>query len=100
MAWIPVSLGAMILIGFLSGIVGRRMRAMLRAAANDTSISLDECRRIAADAGLRVLIRTRIATALAIVLLMTTRPGMVGSLIVVGAAVAAALLWNVGSKRI
>ena len=73
-AWIQVSLGAVIVIGVLGALVGTRLRAMRKIAADDSGESLDTYRLSVADAALQTPIRTRLTTALAIVLLMVTRP--------------------------
>jgi hypothetical protein len=94
-AWIQVSLGAMFLIGFLGAMAGARMRPIRKTAASGTGASLDTYRRSVADPALQIPVRTRLTAALAIVLLMVTRPGMNTSLMIVGVAFAAGLLWSV-----
>ncbi len=94
MPWIPVSLGAIVLMGFLGGIAGRRMRAMRKTSANESHTSLDTYRRSAADAVLQIAVRMRFATALAIVLLMVMRSDMTTSVLIMGAALAAGIFWS------
>lgn len=94
MPWIQVSLGAIVVMGFLGGISGRRMRAMRKTAASECHASLDTYRRSAADAVLQIAIRVRFATGLAIVLLMVLRCDMTASLSVMGAAFASGVLWG------
>jgi signal transduction histidine kinase len=94
-AWIQVSLVAVIVIGVLGALVGTRLRAMRKIAADDSGASLDTYRHSVADAALQTPIRTRLTTALAIVLLMVTRPDRNTSLVIIGGALAIGLLWSV-----
>jgi hypothetical protein len=100
--WIQVSLGGLFLIGFFGAVAGIRMRAMGKTAMDDSGASIDAYRRSVADAALQTPTRTRLTTALAIVLLMVTKPGRSTSLVIIGAAVAIGLLWSVPtwSRRI
>jgi hypothetical protein len=94
MPWIQVSLGAIVLMGLLGGMAGRRMRAMRKTAANESQASLDNFRRAAADAVLQIAVRMRFAMALAIVLLMVTRGDMAASVVILGAALASGIFWS------
>jgi hypothetical protein len=94
MAWIQVSLGAIVLIGLLGGMAGRRMRAMRQAAAN-RGPSLDAYQRLVKDATLQIPIRARFAVALAMVLLMVARPNFTTSLTIIGVALVAGFLGSI-----
>jgi hypothetical protein len=94
MPWIQVSLGAIVLTGFLGGVAERRRRAMPKPAANDSRTSLDIYRCSAADAVLQTTVRVRFATALAAVLLMVTRSDMTASVLIMGAALASGSFWS------
>jgi hypothetical protein len=96
--WIQVSLGAMVFIGLLGGIAGRRMRAMRQIAAN-SSASLDAYQRLVTDAALQIPIHMRFAAVLAIVLLMVARPNLKASLVIISAAFATGLLVSVATWR-
>jgi uncharacterized membrane protein len=91
MAWIQVSLGAMVLIGLLGGIANRRMRAIRQIAAN-RSASLEAYQHLVADAALQIPLRMRFAAVLAIVLLMVARPSLKASLVIIGAAFVTGLI--------
>jgi hypothetical protein len=99
MPWIQASLGAIVLMGFLGGIAGRRMRAMYGTAGNESHTSLDAYRRSAAAAVLQIPVRMRSATALAIVLLMVTRSDMTTSVLIVGAALASGIFWSAATWK-
>jgi hypothetical protein len=92
--WIRVSLGAVFLVGFLGALAGTRMRALRKTAPNDSGASLDAYQRSVADAALQTPIRTRLTVALAIVLLMIARPAINTSLLIVGVALGAGLIWS------
>jgi len=94
MPWIQVSLGAIVLMGVIGGIAGRRMRAMRKRAANESHTSLDTYQRSAADAALQIAVRMRFATALAIVLLMVTRSDMTTSVLIMSVALASGIFWS------
>jgi uncharacterized membrane protein len=92
--WIRVSLGALFLIGFLGAVAGTRMRAVQRVAVSEASASLDTYHSWAAGAVLQTSIRSRLTIAITVVLLMITRPGLGTSLAIIGAALAAGLIWS------
>jgi hypothetical protein len=85
-AWVIVSLGALVLVIALSLVLtGPRMAAIGRALT--TASILQSVHRLASDPLLWVSIQTRIAIALGIVLLKTAKPDWSGSLLVIGAAI-------------
>ena len=88
--WILVSLAALIVIGALSGGVnGRRLRAIQKAAAGESSDATipPALQRQMADPILLTSVQTAGAVGLGAVFLMTTKPAWPGSLITLAVAV-------------
>lgn len=101
--WVDVSLGAMgIMMIFSMGVVGRRLKAIERATAEatqaregsqDTPASITDTLPAALqarldDRALWVSMQMTVAVALGIVFLMTTKPGLTFSLVVVVVSIA------------
>lgn len=91
-AWIDVALVSFFAMAPLGSMFSARMRSIQRAASNGNAIDQGERRRFAPGAALRISLNVRIAALLGIVLLMTTKPGLSGSLVIMGLAVALGLL--------
>ncbi len=99
-AWITVSLAAVILIAALGAAVNiRRMGPIGQAAAVETGQLSADLRHRLADPLLWASLRIRTAIALGIVFLMTTKPGLVGALISMGVAVLLGLAFSLPVGR-
>jgi hypothetical protein len=86
LAWVRVALGALLLMGPLGAVTGRKMRATRKAcAANDRNGS-DLIAKLR-DPFLKFSMNIRIAVVLGIVLLMTAKPELRQSLGIVVSAV-------------
>jgi len=101
--WIDVSLAALIVQGALGGsVISRRLRAIHTAAAMaeaSTGSIPAELKRQVNDPVLRTAVQVNAVIGLGIVFLMTTKPGLVGALITLAAAlvlgvVATRLFWH------
>jgi hypothetical protein len=86
LAWPRVAMGALILIGPLGAITGRRMRAIRAACAANKPNESDLLRKLR-DPFLKFSMNIRIALVLGIVLLMTAKPELRESLGVVVSSV-------------
>ncbi len=87
-AWLTVTLGALILVIALSLVLTRpRMAAIGRTLATEKGRALPAIHRIANSAQLWISIQTRVALALGIVLLKVGKPELGGSLLIIGVAV-------------
>jgi hypothetical protein len=87
-AWPKVAVAALILIGILGGVSGRRMRALRRTSAHDQF----EFFRRRGHPILRISLSLRIALVFAAALLMSAKPQLRESLGVVGAALVLGLV--------
>ena len=96
LAWPRVAVVTLVLIGPLSGVSGRKMRAIRQLSAGGHSPNSELLKKLH-DPFLMFSMILRVALVLAIVLLMTAKPGMTESLEAVGgfaiAGVAVALLF-------
>lgn len=90
LAWPKVALTALILLGILGGITGRRISTLRRVCASGLGGEA-ECVRRLDDPILTISLCTRIALLFAAVLLMNTKPPLWQSLGVIGGAVVLAL---------
>lgn len=100
-AWITIALAAIILIAVLGAVLtGPRMMAVGRAVVSESGALSPAFRQRLDDPLLWISIQTRIAIALGIVFLMTTKPGLVGSLLAIGVAaiLGVALGWPLGGR--
>ncbi len=97
--WIIVALVGLIVLGVLGGgIAGRRFRA-IGAALRQSGPQLDPAtRQLLADPALRVSLHMRTTLLIGIILLMTVRPGWVGSSVVLATAALAGLATGVRSS--
>lgn len=87
-AWIGLSLAALILIAVLGAVLtGRRMAAIGPAVAREKGPVSPALHQRLHDPLLWASIQTRAAIALAIVFLMTVKPGLGASLLTIGVAV-------------
>jgi hypothetical protein len=98
LAWPRAAVGALLLIGPLGGVTGRKMRAMRLACASNTADELDLLEKLR-DPFLKVSMSMRIALVMGIVLLMTAKPGWEESLGIVAASallgyLSAILFWR------
>jgi hypothetical protein len=91
-AWIAVSLGALILMAVLALVLsGPRMAAIGGALTSETGPVSHTLQSLVNHPLLWISIQTRIAIALGIVFLKTTKPDLAGSLITIGVAIALGL---------
>jgi hypothetical protein len=99
--WIQISMGATLLIGAAaSAVTGPRMRAIRSACAAGNGEVSAALRVRLSDPFLWVSLQFRVALALGIVFLMTTRPELEGALAVIGAALAVGLVASlIGRNR-
>ena len=87
-AWIIVSLGALVLvIVFSVALTGPRMAAIGRALATEKGLVSQTFHILANHPLLWISIQTRVAIALGIVFLKTTKPDLGGSLITISVAI-------------
>ena len=87
-AWVIVSLGALVLVIMLSAaLTGPRMAAIGRALATEKVPVLQTFHSLANHPLLWMSIQTRVATALGIVFLKTAKPDLSGSLLTIGVAI-------------
>jgi hypothetical protein len=91
LAWIRVAFGALILIGPLGGISGRKLRAIRRLTASGPSAD-SQLQKQLRDPFLQFSVIVRVALVLGIVLLMTLKPEMRDSLAAVGAFAAVGVI--------
>jgi hypothetical protein len=87
-AWTIMSLGALIpVIALSQALTAPRMAAIGRALASENGALSKTFHSLANHSLLWISIQTRIAIALGIVLLKTTKPNLSGSLLIIGAAI-------------
>ncbi len=87
-AWVVVSLGALVLVIVLTvALTGPRMAAIGRALATEKGPISQTFRSLANHPLLWVSIQTRMAIALGIVFLKTAKPDLGGSLLTIGVAI-------------
>jgi hypothetical protein len=86
LAWPKVTVGALLLIGPLGALTGRRMRAIRRACADAKPINSELLSRLQ-DPFLKISLGIRIAVFLGIVLLMSAKPEFWKSISIVGISV-------------
>ena len=98
LAWPRVAMGALILIGPLGAITGRRMRAIRAACAANKPNESDLLRKLR-DPFLKFSMNIRIALVLGIVLLMTAKPELRESLGVVVSSIFLAFVSTVFWRR-
>jgi uncharacterized membrane protein YjjP (DUF1212 family) len=102
--WMSAAFGALIVIGVIGGVTGRRMRPRIAAALAGEQGGAPT--GIAATAGsLAVSLQLRVAIGVGIIGLMTMKPGAQGSLLILGVATVTGLLvavretWRHGASR-
>ena len=87
-AWITVTLGALVLVIVLSLVLTRpQMAAIGHALASEKGQSLQTIHSLANHPLLWISIQTRVAIALGIVLLKTVKPDLSGSLLFISVAI-------------
>ncbi len=87
-AWVIVSLGALVLVIVLSvALTGPRMAAIGRALATEKVPVSQTFHSLANHPLLWISIQTRVAIALGIVFLKTAKPDLGGSLLIIGVAI-------------
>jgi hypothetical protein len=89
--WMPSALGAVIAMAVIGGIVTNRRVRQLRAAAAAGGSRADLARRISMSA-LAASLRVRFALGVGVLALMTLKPGLAGSLLLMAAAAVGGLL--------
>lgn len=101
--WIIVSLGAIVLLmGSGMAILARRMAAIGQAAAQENGPLSLRLHQMLHSPFLWITIQTRVAVGLAIIYLMSVKPGLYGSLITLGVAIVlglASVLFAMGQPR-
>jgi hypothetical protein len=86
-AWIMVTLGAIVLMILLGiALTGRRMAAIGRAVTEETGPVSPTLHRLLHHPLLWISIQTRVAIGLGIVFLMTVKPDLIGSLLTISVA--------------
>lgn len=93
MAWVMASMVGLIVLGALAGgLSGRRIKAIhRRLAASEPGALSPELQRLVRHPALWISLQVRTGLFLGIVFLMTTKPAMAASLLVLAVAVALAL---------
>jgi hypothetical protein len=91
--WILVALGSLVLLGVIGALgTGRRMARIGPAVGRTQGPLSDELRMKARDPILLLSLRVRLAMVLGIAFLMTLKPSLVASLVVIVLAIALGLL--------
>lgn len=86
-AWIMVTLGALVLLILLGMVLTRRrMTAIGRTVGAERGPVSPALRKLLHDPLLPISIQTRVAIALGIVFLMTVKPALIGALLTIGVA--------------
>lgn len=91
-AWIDVALVSFFAMAPLGSIFSARMRSIQRATSNGNAPEQRGHGRFTPGAALRISLNVRIAALLGIVLLMTAKPALGGSLVIMALSVAVGLL--------
>jgi hypothetical protein len=86
LAWLTVTIAAFLLMAPLAAVSSRRIRYVQRLSANG-KINQSEILHLLQQPFLKISLAIRIAVFLAIVLLMTAKPGLAESLAIVGGSV-------------
>jgi hypothetical protein len=87
-AWIMVTLGALVLMTLLWMVITRRRMAVIGRTVNTERGPLfPSLRALLQDPVLWITMQTRVAIALGIVFLMTVKPDLGGSLLTIGVAI-------------
>jgi hypothetical protein len=98
LAWPKVSVATLVLIAPLGAITGKRMRAIRRIClankTNDTEL-VNQLR----DPFLKISLGIRTALGLGVVLLMTAKPGLRGSISIIGSSLVLGFLWSLLRSR-
>ena len=96
--WITVTLGAIVLMGLLGGVLtGPRMAAIKRGMETESGSISADLQRLLHHPLLWVSMQTRVAIALGIVFLMCVKPALVGSLLTVGVAIVLGLAASIAT---
>lgn len=98
-AWVDVALASFFAMAPLGSIFSARMRSIRRAASNGNITAQGEHGRFAPGAALRISLNVRIAALLGIVLLMTAKPGLGVSLVIMGLSAAAGFLASASGRH-
>jgi hypothetical protein len=99
-AWIVVTLGVIVVLIALSvALTGPSMAAIGRALATEKGPLSPNLRQLANHPLLWISIQTRVAVALGIVFLMTVKPGLGGSLLIISVATVIGLAAALPMKR-
>jgi hypothetical protein len=99
-AWIGIGLAAMLLLGALGALNGRRLAAIGHAAATECGDLSPVLRQRLRDPLLWTSVQTRAAIGVGIVFLMTVKPDLGGSLLTIGAAVVLGLASTLPSRAL
>jgi len=91
LAWLKVTLAALLLVAPLGVLTGRRVRAIRRDCADAQGINSELLSRLQ-DPFLKISLGVRIAVYVGIILLMVAKPGWLESISVVGTCVCLGLL--------
>ena len=94
-AWVPTALGAVVLLAVLGAVLtGRRLAPMGQSVAAESGPIPSTLRQQLADPLLWASLRIRTAIALGIVFLMTVKPDLLGSFLIIGLASVLGLVFS------
>jgi hypothetical protein len=92
-AWVMVSLGALVLLIVVTVALSRRpMAAIEQAVAGEKGTASPALREVVRNPMLWMVMQVRVAIALGIVFLMTVKPDLTGSLLAIGVAAGLGLI--------
>jgi len=97
--WIVMSLAALVVLGALSAFSGRRLRVIQGDAASSNQHSPAVTHQRLRGSRLLPVVQAKTLLALCVVFLMTSKPGLAGSLLATGLAVAIAVPLLLRSRR-
>jgi hypothetical protein len=98
LAWPKVTVAKLVLIATLGAITGKRMRAIRRICVADKTNDTELVNRLR-DPFLKISLGIRIALGLGIVLLMRAKPGLRGSIGIIGSSLVLGFLWSLLRSR-
>ena len=93
LAWPKVTIGALLFIGPFAALTGRRIREIRQLCAEAKAINSELMSRVQ-NPLLKVSLGVRIAVFLGIILLMSAKPELWESIIIVGVSAVFGLLWS------
>ena len=85
--WLIVAFASLIVLGLLAaGVTGRHMKAIRKSIDLNTELISSTLYQLLHQPRLWIVMQTRVAVALGVVYLMTAKPDLIGSLLVMGIA--------------